>query len=102
MYRLDDRSQPIRHCNFLFDDLGLGDAIAALPALLYVHQNFQHIVMHVWVPNYLLEFARRSLPNDKKRLIIRNFDDAHKKFDQRLTGRSYKLYNGSSLATHPA
>jgi ADP-heptose:LPS heptosyltransferase len=102
MYRKNDRSQPQRHINILFDDLGLGDLVGALPALKYVYDNYPHIFMHVWVPNYALDLVLASMPTDKKRLWIKNFDDAKTKFDQRLTGRSFKLYNGCALATHPA
>jgi ADP-heptose:LPS heptosyltransferase len=101
MYRKDDKAQPQRHLNFLFDDLGLGDAIAALPALRYVYENYPHIFMHVWVPNYFLDFTIASMPVDKKRLWIKNFEEAKTKFDDKMTGRSFKLYNGCSLATHP-
>lgn len=102
MYRKDDKKQNIRHMNFIFDDVGLGDCIAALPALKYIYDNFPHMIAHVWVPDYFYDIAIRSLPNDKKRMPIKPMSRATAKFNNQIPGRSFKLYNHIALATHPS
>lgn len=102
IYRSDEPNPPLTHVNFLFDYVGLGDCIAALPALKYTYDNFPHIVLHVWVPDFLMEIAKRSLPIDKKRVIIKPMSRAKKEYVEKNIGRSFKLFNFLSLACHPA
>lgn len=101
MYRNNDKKQNITHVNYVFDDLGMGDAIAALPALKYVYDFHQHVIMHLWIPDFFIQIVERSLPVDKKRVIIRPLSLFHKKWNKEYLTRSFKIFNGIQLATHP-
>lgn len=101
MYRKNDKKQNITHVNYIFDDLGLGDAIAALPALQYVYNFHEHVIMHIFVPDFFMQIITRSLPIDKKRIIIRPLSQLHKKWDKKYLTRSFKIFNTIQLATHP-
>lgn len=100
MYRENDRNQSIVHINFVFDDVGIGDSIAALPALKYIYDFHPHVIQHIWVPDYFVEIAVRSLPIDKKRIIIKKLSD-NSKYNEKFPGRSFKTFNYLALATHP-
>lgn len=61
--------------NFLFNNGGFGDCIGSLPALNYVYKNHPHVTMHIWMGDFAVEFAKRSLPVDSERILIRGFSD---------------------------
>lgn len=98
MYR---STQNITHTNFLFDDLGFGDAIAALPALLYIYKYHPHIIMHIWGPDFMVDLIKRSLPTDKNRVIVRSLAEGERKFKQHIRSRTFKIFHDLALATHP-
>lgn len=101
MYRSEGKKQLVVHFNFLFDMGGIGDFIAALPALKYIYDKQPHVVMHIWMVDYLMELTKRSLPKDNKRILIRPISEAKKKFNNSLPGRSFKHLNVTSLSVHP-
>lgn len=100
MYRNNDIAQNVVHINFIFDDVGIGDSIAALPALKFIHDNHPHVIAHIWVPDYFLEICKRSLPASKN-FIIRPLSVSKHKYNPKYPGRSFKLFNYVALATHP-
>lgn len=85
----------LKPINVLFENGGLGDQIARLPAVKYIHDNHKHIQQHLWVPSYFKEFAKSCLHKD---IIVRGMDEM-KKFTPRET-RCFKrsLYN--NMASH--
>lgn len=50
--------------NIVLMDGGLGDHIAALPAIKYICNQYPWITPLVWMPNFLVEFAKHVLPED--------------------------------------
>lgn len=94
-----------RKVNFLFNNGGLGDCIARLPAINYVIKNHQEIIPQVWLPDFMYEFARRSLPElPKDRYRVYKFSD-NDQYNDKFPGRpsDSNIYtNLSSHMTHHA
>ncbi len=65
--------------NFIFMNGGLGDHLAALPALKYVQDKYTWITPLVWVPNFLVDFVKHVLPG----MSIRSYDDMKRHYDNR-------------------
>lgn len=94
-------SQP-QHINVLFDEGGLGDQIARLPAVKYVLENWKHVWIHLYVPDYCLELANHLLPQTKyPQLFTKPLSRFNGQgFNPNLPGyRTYTL-NHTSLRTH--
>lgn len=96
MYRPNDREDVV-HFNFVYDEGGMGDCIAYLPVNEYITKNHPHIVQHLWLPDYFLDFARRCLTAGP---IIRGYSDSQKKFNPGFLGRSFKGHRVSNFAMH--
>lgn len=94
MYR---EIQPKEELNILLDDGGLGDCIARLPAVKYVMENHPHMQIRLWVPDYFLDFAKRSLPD---KVITRGFSEAAKKYNEHLPARAFRVHIHTNLSTH--
>lgn len=60
--------------NIVLTDGGLGDHVASLVAVDYIAKNYPYVTVYLWVPDYLLEFAKTALPGVR----IKNFTDAKK------------------------
>lgn len=84
------------HINFLFDDGGIGDNIARLPVIKYILDNFDHIIPHVWIPDYFLDFAKNLLPI----AIIKPFSKGDKEYNSKLAGRKTSCLQHSNMGTH--
>lgn len=72
MYR--ERKPPILPVNIVLNHGGLGDALAALPVVRYLH--IEHGELHpitLWVPDYLEELAKVCFPQIK----VYNFSKRH-------------------------
>lgn len=54
-----------RRVNFLLMDGGVGDHMASLVAIKYVTVNYPWITPLLWLPDYLVDFAKHVLPNVK-------------------------------------
>lgn len=94
MYR---EIQPKEEINVLLDDGGLGDCIARLPAVKYVMETHPHVQVRFWVPDYFVDFAKRSLPKD---VITRSYTDAKTKYNTHLPGRAFSVHIHTNLSTH--
>lgn len=78
---------------------GTGDCIAYLVAVNYIVKELPWINLLIWVPDYLLNFAKHVLP---KGAIIRNFTDAQKKYNKNNIGLTTKwLGQHTPMKTHP-
>lgn len=87
------------HVNFLVQTAGMGDTICALVPIIYTTQNVPYINPLVWVPDNILELAKHVLPN---KLTIRSYTEAHKKYNDALTGVSNSWDKGqTAMRRHP-
>lgn len=62
MFRDEGFKPKTKTVNFILLDGGLGDHIAALPALNYSINQYPWIKHLIWCPDYLVEFAKNVLP----------------------------------------
>lgn len=49
--------------NIINTNGGLGDLIARLPAMRYMHDNYRHVSQVIWTPDYATDLLRYLLPN---------------------------------------
>lgn len=96
MYR---KPQNTIHTNILYNSGGIGDHIAALPTSKYIYDHHPHVIQYLWVPDFFLDFAKASLPNDKQKLIIRPFSQ-QKKYNENFYTRTLHGHVHTSLGTH--
>jgi len=59
---------------------GFCDCIAQLPAVKYIRDNAPNITIHLWVPDYFVNLAKKLLPG----VYIKSHTEAKKKFNPRL------------------
>jgi len=97
MYR---KLQNLVHINIVYDDGGLGDQVGRLPVIKYILDNHPHVFIHFWVPDYFLEFAKRSLSQYTKNLTIRNFTQAKKKYNKNMYARCFSVHVYNNLSVH--
>lgn len=93
MYRLPQKLLP--H-NFIFDHAGIGDIVAAIPALKYVCDNHPQVIPYIWGPDFTVELLKTTLP---KKCIIRGFSDQNK-YNASYVGRNLSCDKHTSLSTH--
>lgn len=60
-------------------DGGVGDHIGSLVAVNYILKNYPYVNLLVWVPDYLLDFAKNVLPSAA---IVRDFTALKTKYDR--------------------
>lgn len=83
----------------ILTDGGMGDLIACLVAVDYNITHFKHVKFHVWVPDYLLEFAKHAL---KGRTQILPFSKAKFSFKHDILGMTTEwCTNHTCIRTHP-
>lgn len=87
----------LRHINILFDDGGLGDCIARLPAVAYIVKNHKHVKLHVWVPDYFKEFAINCLRDYD--VYVRGYSE-NKKFKEHFLARCFSIHRYNNMASH--
>lgn len=83
------------HCNFIYDDGGLGDHIARLCSIKYIKETQPHCIVHLWVPDFFLDLAKHLLPT----VIIKPFSK-NKEFNNELPGRKTSSVSHDTLKTH--
>lgn len=66
--------------NCLLRDNGIGDHIGALVAIDHIIHNCPWINLLVWVPDFLLDFAKNVLPPNA---IVRDYTKAKNKYDDK-------------------
>jgi ADP-heptose:LPS heptosyltransferase len=72
----------LEHINVQLNNGGLGDCIAQMPAIKYMKDHCPNLVLHVWAPDYFLNFARRLCPG----VMIKSLTDAKIKYKQFIGG----------------
>jgi ADP-heptose:LPS heptosyltransferase len=98
MYR-DEKENRRLHINCLFDDGGLGDNICRLTSVKWLFDNQPHLIIHLWVPDYYVDFAKFALKSYSKRLVVRGFSQ-QRKFNDKFWGVRTIADRHSSLSTH--
>lgn len=62
------------HLNVFFNEGGLGDHIAKLPAIKYL-SSFDHLKLHIAVPDYFVELAKELLPEIQDKRAYYTFSE---------------------------
>ncbi len=89
----------MEQCNLILTDGGLGDLVGCLVAVDYNIKNCPHIKFHVWVPDYLLWFAKHVLPRGTS---VLPFSKAKEKFNDKIDGRTTEwCTHHTAIRTHP-
>jgi ADP-heptose:LPS heptosyltransferase len=96
MYR---EAPPKREMNLLFNDGGLGDQLARLPAARYLSQQFPHVTFHIWVHDYFYELARH-LMQQPGNVTINPLSLFNKYGNKDIPYRSTKSDDHSNIKTH--
>lgn len=81
--------------NILFDEGGLGDNIARLPAVKYIYERHPHLLPIVWVADYFYPLAKNMLPKVRFEKFSEN-----RKYNDNLPGRSTGAKWFTNLKTH--
>lgn len=95
----DWKKQGLTTVNCLISDCGMGDQLCALMPINYIVNNCPWINLLIWVPDYMVDFAKNVLSN---KAIIRGYSDAHKKYDPKKPGITTKLIGQHTpMRVHP-
>lgn len=86
-----------RHINIVFDNGGIGDCIARLPAVAYIAKHHKHIQCHLWIADYFKEFAKNCLRDTN--VIVRSFSEKDK-YKQHFLCRAFTPHKYDNMATH--
>jgi ADP-heptose:LPS heptosyltransferase len=99
MFRDEKDAPGTKTINCLVSDGGMGDLICSLVAVDYILRKYSWVNLLIWVPDYMLDFAKNVLPENA---IVRNYTEAKKKYDDKRTGISTQ-WNGrhSPMRIHP-
>lgn len=71
-----------RDVNCILLSGGVGDHVGTLVAVAYILKTYPWINLLIWVPDFLLEFAKNVLP---EKAIVRNFTAMKTKYDRNKT-----------------
>lgn len=83
----------------ILTDGGMGDLICCLVAVDYNIRTYTNVHFHVWVPDYLLEFAKHVLSPGG---TTRPFSKAQAKFNPNILGMTTEwCTNHTCIRTHP-
>lgn len=80
MFRNPNDSPGIKTINCLISDGGMGDLVCSLVAVDYILKNYKYVNPLIWVPDYMLDFAKNVLPPNA---IVRNYSRASKEYDDK-------------------
>jgi ADP-heptose:LPS heptosyltransferase len=98
MYREGQALPPV-HINYNSNSGGLGDCLAAFPAIKYIRDNYKHVTPYFYVPDYALEVAKNVLPQ----VIIRPFSKGKETWNPSFPARqmaSPPTVQVTSMGTH--
>lgn len=91
--------KPHENYHLVLTDGGAGDLICELVAVDYNIRNFPATKFHVWVPDYLLDFARHVLPKNQ---LIRPFSQGETSFRHDIEGNTTEwCTRHTPMRTHP-
>lgn len=96
MYR---EQHPDFEMNLIFDNGGIGDKIARLPAIEYMIKAHPQLTLNVWANDYIIPIMERSLTlND--RLRIYDIEKDSELYDNSLITRAIAHHKVQNLAYH--
>lgn len=82
----------------ILTDGGMGDLICEMVAVDWNIRHHPHVHFHIWVPDYLLDFAKHVLPGQ----TVRPFSKAKTKFRADIEGTTTEwCTNHTAMRTHP-
>jgi ADP-heptose:LPS heptosyltransferase len=97
MYR---ESQYPTWINVLFDDGGLGDCIARLPAVKFIYDNHSHVHIHLYVPDFFYDFAKSCLKGTEKRITVTKWSSIGKAHKSGYPTKIFRTNPYTNLASH--
>lgn len=97
MYR--DSQYPI-FMNVLFDQGGIGDLIAWLPALKFIYTTHHHVNVKVWIPDFFFDFATNSLKGTNKRITLYKLSAGFNNLNTSHQTVSFKMQRYTNLGAH--
>lgn len=97
MYR---DSQYPTFINILFDDGGLGDCIARLPAVKFIYDNHPHVTIQLYIPDFFYDFAKNCLRGTEKRVTINKWSSGGKLHKSGYPTRQFRTNPYSNLGMH--
>lgn len=86
----------IIHIQIVYDDGGVGDCIARLPVINYIEKHYPNVIVHLWVPPYFKDFAKRCVTS---KVIIRDFTEV-KKYKKELPTYAFARNHIKNIAMH--
>lgn len=97
MYR---DSQYPTFLNILFDDGGLGDCIARLPAVKFIYNNHPHVNIQLYIPDFFYDFAKACLKGTEKRITINKWSSGGKLHKSGYPTRQFRTNSYGNLGVH--
>lgn len=85
MLRAEGFNPQEKTINIIFMNGGVGDHIASLVATDYIYKTYPWIRPLVWVPDFLLDFAKHVLPKYAK---VNNYTSMQAKYNPNLTTKT--------------
>lgn len=87
------------YVNITITDGGLGDLLCELVAVDYNIRNYKHVTFFVWVPDYMVDFAKHVVSSGA---LIRSYTQGQKKYNEKLPGLStgWRSFH-TPMRTHP-
>lgn len=85
MFRDNTYTPKSRIVNLVFMNGGVGDHMASLVAVDYIIKMYPWIKPLVWMPNFLLDFARHVLPTDTR---IGGFSQMQREYNKNRTTKT--------------
>lgn len=85
MFRENEAPKRKVAVNCTITDGGMGDLLCYLVTVNYIVTELPYIDLYIWVPDYLLEFAKNVLPKTAK---VYNYTTAKTKYNAKLIGIS--------------
>jgi ADP-heptose:LPS heptosyltransferase len=99
MFRPGEEPKRKVSINCLITDGGMGDLLCHLVTVSYLVKKVKHVDPYIWVPDYLLEFAKNVLPKEAK---IYNYTTAIKKYNNKMIGISTRWAGQhTAMRCHP-
>jgi ADP-heptose:LPS heptosyltransferase len=94
MFRSGHNHEP-SEVNILFNDGGLGDNIARMPAVRYLKDNYPFLKINLFVPDYFFDLANNLLPG----INVIRYSEGHKNWKGGIPQRQTKGIF-TNFATH--
>jgi ADP-heptose:LPS heptosyltransferase len=84
----------------LFDNGGLGDLIAAMPAFRFIYEKHPHVHVYVWIPDFFYDFAKACLKGTENRILLGKWSQGADGFKSGYHSVSFRNNHYTNLAQH--